>query len=234
MLVHAVFDLLAWLAAAGIGLWVRRRRWLAQASPLSLRRNPGYVIALSTGALAGALLFGSLNLDLAGQSLLGHSIGGAILGGIVAIEIFKRATGIRGSTGLIFVAPLALGIAVGRWGCFFAGVPDYTYGIPTGLPWGVDFGDGIPRHPVQLYESFAMLAFLIVFLAQVAARSAFFLRHGFYLFVACYGAQRFVWEFLKPYPAVAGPFNLFHLLCIALVAYSALMLRQTHELRPAG
>jgi len=29
---------------------------------------------------------------------------------------------------------------------FFAGLPDYTYGTATKLPWGVDFGDGIPRH----------------------------------------------------------------------------------------
>lgn len=51
-------------------------------------------------------------------------------------------------------------MAVGRLGCFFAGLPDYTYGVPTDLPWGVNFGDGVPRHPVQLYESAAMLLFL--------------------------------------------------------------------------
>jgi phosphatidylglycerol---prolipoprotein diacylglyceryl transferase len=29
---------------------------------------------------------------------------------------------------------------------------DKTDGIATNLPWGVDFGDGISRHPTQLYE----------------------------------------------------------------------------------
>ena len=51
--------------------------------------------------------------------------------------------------------PLCLGIIVGRWGCLFAGLADQTFGVPTGLPWGVDLGDGVPRHPVQIYESLA-------------------------------------------------------------------------------
>ena len=38
-----------------------------------------------------------------------------------------------------------------------------TYGTPTTLPWGVDFGDGVPRHPVQLYEAATMAIFLAVF-----------------------------------------------------------------------
>ena len=32
-----------------------------------------------------------------------------------------------------------------------------------------------------------------------------------------YAAQRYLWEFLKPYPAVLGPLNLFHLLMMGLV-----------------
>jgi phosphatidylglycerol:prolipoprotein diacylglycerol transferase len=136
---------------------------------------------------------------------------------------------VQGSTGGQFVAALAIGIAVGRWGCFFAGLPDYTYGIPTSLPWGVDFGDGISRHPVQLYESFAMLGFLAVYLSAIAHSNALFLRQGFYLFVGYYAAQRFAWEFLKPYPTIIGPFNLFHILCVLMFAYAAVMLGKTHE-----
>jgi phosphatidylglycerol---prolipoprotein diacylglyceryl transferase len=197
-------------------------------------RDPGYFVALGLGAIAGALLFGSSNMTLAGMWQIGHSIAGAIAGGVVAVEIFKWWNGIRGSTGGQFVAPLAIGIAVGRWGCFFAGLPDYTYGTPTDLPWGVDFGDGIARHPVQLYESAAMVAFLVVYLIAIARGSPLFLRQGFYLFVGWYALQRFVWEFLKPYPTVIGPFNLFHCVCIAMFCYSVVMLsRQDHELRAA-
>jgi phosphatidylglycerol---prolipoprotein diacylglyceryl transferase len=235
MLIHTVFDLLAWLSAGLMGWWVSRRGWLTNAGPKrTLVGNPGYFIALALGALAGAILFGSLNMGLAGLWPLGHSIAGAIAGGIVAVEIYKLTQGIRGSTGLPFVAPLAIGIVVGRFGCFFAGLPDYTYGTPTSLPWGVNFGDGIPRHPVQLYESAAMALFLIVFLRGIAKGSPLFLRQGFYLFVSWYALQRFAWEFLKPYPHLVGPLNLFHLICIALFAYSLFMMRWNHELRTAG
>ncbi|HEY4943146.1 MAG TPA: prolipoprotein diacylglyceryl transferase family protein [Rhizomicrobium sp.] len=230
MLVHALFDIAAWLSAWLIGRFVLRRYFAGARTPL---RDPGYFIALGLGAIAGALIFGSLNMNLAGIWQIGHSIAGAVAGGIVGVELYKRFAGIRGSTGGQFVAPLALGIAVGRFGCFFAGLPDYTYGTPTSLPWGVDFGDGTLRHPVQLYESAAMALFLAVYLQALRTNSPFVRAQGFYLFVGWYAVQRFVWEFLKPYPAVLGPFNVFHLICIALFVYSVFMMRQNHELRAA-
>lgn len=235
MLIHTVFDVLAWASAALIGWLLGRTGWLEGATAKrSFRDDPWYFCVLGVGALTGAILFGSLNMGLAGLWPLGHSIAGAIAGGIVAVELYKLTRGIRGSTGLPFVAPLALGIAVGRFGCFFAGLPDYTYGTPTRLPWGVDFGDGTLRHPVQLYESAAMFAFLAIFLWAIRTRSKLFLRHGFYLFVGWYAAQRFAWEFLKPYPTVIGPLNVFHLVCLVLFAYSLVMIGRTHELRAAG
>jgi phosphatidylglycerol---prolipoprotein diacylglyceryl transferase len=232
MIVHTVFDIAAWISAWAMSAFVARRHYLDTA-PRTPGRDPGYFIAMGLGAIAGALLFGSANMTLAGIWQIGHSIAGAVAGGIVGVEVFKWRAGIRGSTGSQFVAPLAVGIAVGRWGCFFAGLPDYTYGTPTALPWGVDFGDGIPRHPVQLYESAAMTVFLVVYLYAIARGSPLFLRQGFYLFVGCYALQRFVWEFFKPYPTMIGPLNLFHCVCIALLAYSLVMMRQQHELRAA-
>jgi phosphatidylglycerol---prolipoprotein diacylglyceryl transferase len=227
--VHLVFDVAAWLSAWAIGGFVARRFFDATSTRTPLR-DPGYFSALALGAIAGALLLGSLNMRLAGFWQIGHSIAGAVAGGIVGVELFKRAKGIRGSTGGQFVAPLALGIAVGRLGCFFAGLPDYTYGTPTELAWGVDFGDGVPRHPVQLYESAAMLLFLALYLRGLVADSHLVRRQGFYLFVGWYAIQRFAWEFLKPYASVIGPFNVFHLICIALIGYSVFMMRQSDEL----
>ncbi|HEV2561685.1 MAG TPA: prolipoprotein diacylglyceryl transferase family protein [Rhizomicrobium sp.] len=234
MQVHAIFDLLAWASAFLLARFIAQRGWLKNAAAQrNFRSDPWYFASLSLGALGGAILFGSLNMTFAGMWTLGHSIAGAIAGGIVTVELYKLARGIRGSTGLVFVAPLALGIAVGRLGCFFAGLPDYTYGVPTHLPWGVDFGDGILRHPVQLYESAAMLGFLVVYLRGIAKGSALFLRQGFYLFTGFYALQRFAWEFLKPYPDVLGPFNIFHLICMVLFGYSIFMMRWNHELRAA-
>jgi prolipoprotein diacylglyceryltransferase len=232
MFIHVIFDIAAWISAFLIGRVVSRR-YLGSDQVRTPARDPGYFIALGIGAIAGALLFGSLNMNLAGIWQIGHSIAGAVAGGIVAVEIFKFANNIRVSTGGQFVAPLALGIAVGRLGCFFAGLPDYTYGTPTHLPWGVDFGDGIHRHPVQLYESLAMLLFLAFYLRGLNNGSDFIRRQGFYLFVGWYGLERFIWEFLKPYPHIAGPFNVFHVICIGLIAYSAFMMRRNYE-RPAA
>jgi prolipoprotein diacylglyceryltransferase len=231
MQVHLIFDLAAWASGALIGGWVRRR-YLAGGTPsgFKLSQQPGYIIAVALCAGVGALIAGGGNMALAGMLPMGHSVAGAIAGGIIGAEGYKLACGIKGSTGLVFVAPLAAGIAIGRWGCFFAGLADYTYGTPTGLPWGVDFGDGIPRHPVQLYESFAMLGFLGWFLLILernrrSESPSLALRGSFYFLVGFYAVQRFVWEFLKPYPKVLGPFDMFHFLMLALFAYSLWMLR---------
>ena len=96
--------------------------------------------------------------------------------------------------------------------------------MPTALPWGHDFGDGILRHPVQLYESFSLAGFLIAALVLIGRHNRFFMRHGFYLLVFFYAAQRFAWEFLKPYGSVLGPFNLFHFICCGLMVYSLIMM----------
>ncbi len=205
-------------------------RWrLKEAAGRIDQAGAGYVIALLLGAAVGGYGLGSFNLWLGGSTQVSRSIVGALAGAIAAIEIFKWTRGIQGSTGLIFVPALATTVIVGRWGCYFAGLSDETYGTATSLAWGVDFGDGVTRHPVQIYESFSMLLFLLAALWLLAKRNPWFLRNGFYALVLFYAAQRFGWEFLKPYAAVVGPFNLFHLVCAALCAYAAAMMGRAHE-----
>jgi len=96
----------------------------------------------------------------------GKTIAGALIGGLIAVELMKRYIGLHQSTGDLYVVPLALGIAIGRIGCFLTGLSDNTYGTPTNLPWAVNFGDGIPRHPTQLYEIAFLLA-LVPFLYKI-------------------------------------------------------------------
>jgi phosphatidylglycerol---prolipoprotein diacylglyceryl transferase len=226
MLIHTVFDLLAALSSLTVTLLVYRWR-LGEAGQKIESAGLGYALALVAGAAIGGYGAGTLNLWLSGAPGIGRSIAGALAGAIVAIEAFKRARHIKGSTGLIFVPAFAASVTVGRWGCFLAGLQDETYGTPTALPWAHDFGDGVPRHPVQLYESFTMGAFLLAALVLIGRRDPFFMRNGFYVLVLVYGAQRFAWEFLKPYGTVAGPFNLFHLICAGLVIYSVSMMWRT-------
>ena len=216
---HHVFDLAAWLAAIAGGRWVYARRRGA-VERLARQTAPGYFLSLALGAAAGAWVLGSLNTLRAAAPTLSHSIAGALVGGIAAVEIWKWAKGVRGSTGGPFVIPLALGIVVGRWGCLFAGLADETYGSPTSLPWAVDLGDGIGRHPVQIYESLAMLVFLIVYWRALENGRRWAVSNGFHAFVLAYAVQRFVWEFMKPYPILFGGLNLFHLLMGGLATYA--------------
>jgi hypothetical protein len=218
---HYAGDLAAWIAAALAARW-QHKRWPEQAAALSKVVGPSYFIALALGALAGAWLMGSANSLRSLVAAPSHSIAGALAGGIVAVELWKRVHGVRGSTGGALVLPICVGIAVGRLGCFFAGLPDYTYGIATGLPWAVDLGDGVGRHPVQLYESLAMAGFAAAYVRARIAGADWACRHAFHAMIIFYACQRFVWEFFKPYPAVLGPLNLFHLLMLGLIAYGLL------------
>src|SRR5438270_948220 len=204
---HTLFDVAAWLAAAGAAYWLSRQRLLFPAQSFQLP----YIAALVFGAGLGAYLFGSANLWLSGQSGIARSVEGALAGGIVAIELYKWSAGVIVRTGARFALPLALGIAIGRLGCYFAGLDDFTYGTPAAWPWGHDFGDGILRHPVQLYESLAMAAFAILYVVAVVRRNDAVIANGFYLALGFYGLQRFIWEFFKPYGAILGPLTLFHL-----------------------
>ncbi len=229
MTVHLAFDLLA--AALGMLATLAVYRWRlgGRAEAVLARAGAGYALALAAGAALGGYGAGTLNLALSGVPGIGRSVLGALAGAILAVELYKRARGIRRSTGTIFVAGFATSIAVGRIGCFLAGLEDRTHGVATALPWGHDFGDGIPRHPVQIYESLAMAAFLAVALAGFARRAPAFMEHGFYLCVGFYAAQRFLWEFLKPYATIAGPLNLFHVIALSLMLYAAVMIARSRH-----
>lgn len=86
---------------------------------------------------------------------------------------------------------------IGRLGCFSAGLAEETYGLPSALPWALNLGDGIPRHPVTLYEIlFLLLSWVLIarlqkkyILADGAAFKIFML--GYFLF-------RFCLDFIKP------------------------------------
>jgi len=232
-LVHAAFDALAWIAAGAAALWLKRSGRVLFPVPQQLRLR--YLAALVFGAGVGAVAFGSANMWLSGISGVARSIEGAVAGGVVAIELYKRMAGITLRTGARFALPFAVGVAVGRIGCFLSGLDDFTYGTPTALPFGHDFGDGVMRHPVQLYESAAMAGFAAVYAWRVLNRDRFWIEQGFYLAVGWYGLQRFVWEFLKPYGTLIGPFTLFHFLSAAVFFYAVAMIASapkqdmTHE-----
>jgi phosphatidylglycerol:prolipoprotein diacylglycerol transferase len=164
---HLVFETLAYTGAFRLYLYERRRR-----GDVLDDTNRWWVIAAAAiGAVAGSRMLYWLEdprLTLQQRNNLafltgGKTIVGALIGGLFAVEWAKRRLGIASRTGDLFAIPLCAGIAIGRIGCFLTGIEDHTAGAVTTLPWRVNFGDGVFRHPSQLYESaFALL--LLIFL----------------------------------------------------------------------
>lgn len=223
MAVHLLFDLLSYLVA-GMLSW----RYFKDPNPVITEEDMRwyYYTALIVGFVLGSVSLSMLNnyLSLEGQVILGKSILGALFGGILFSEVFTYFAGIKGSTGAYFVPSLAIGIAIGRVGCFLAGLEDYTYGVETTLPWGVDFGDGIARHPVQLYESLASFGFFWFAVWRYRIDRRGFEHSIFYQFILWYALQRFAWEQLKPYENIALGINLFGWVCLALIGYAIVYL----------
>jgi len=164
--------------------------------------------------------------------LQGQSIVGGLLGGLIGVEIAKRCVDVRESTGDRFVTPILVGLIIGRVGCLLAGLADDTYGNATTLPWGLDFGDGVRRHPTQIYD---MLFALVTLLALRGFRTTLMTEPGlaFKLMLASYLAWRLLVDALKPvpYPYIGGLSGI-QLVCLAaLVVYLPITLHQLLRLR---
>jgi phosphatidylglycerol---prolipoprotein diacylglyceryl transferase len=164
--------------------------------------------------------------------LQGQSIVGGLLGGLIGVEIAKRCVGLRESTGDRFVAPILIGLIIGRVGCLIAGLHDDTYGVATTLPWGVDLGDGIARHPTAIYDMLfaaGMLLALRVWGAPLEREPGL----KFKLMLAAYLAWRLAIDSLKPVPHefVGGLSGIQLVAAAALVVYLPLLARQLARLR---
>jgi phosphatidylglycerol:prolipoprotein diacylglycerol transferase len=104
-----------------------------------------------------------------------------------------------------FAAPIALGQAIGRLGCFAAGC---CWGTPTSAWCGVQFtpaahsNTGVPidvhLHPVQLYESAASLLIMGLLLLIWSRRRQ--VGQVILSYMILYGAARFVIEFWRDDP----------------------------------
>jgi prolipoprotein diacylglyceryltransferase len=216
---HPVFETLAYAA----GYAVFRRLRASQGDIVAEPQRWTVLAAAAVGALMGSRLLGLAEqwptVEAAWQqgrllALLispgGKTIVGGLLGGWLGVEIVKRISGIRRRTGDLFALPLCVGIAVGRIGCLVGGLADDTYGKATSLPWAVDLGDGIGRHPVQIYE----ILFLIVLGMVLSRRTELPEGARFRIFLGSYLAWRVFIDFFKPQPLIHG-LNLIQWSCLA-------------------
>jgi prolipoprotein diacylglyceryltransferase len=231
---HLFFEILGYLIAFGAYFYLRRHF----GDPVSNPFRWTVVAYAVAGAAFGAKLLYWLedpkltlqHLHDPGFLLGGKTIVGALIGGLVAVEVIKKQIGQRQSTGDLFAIPLALGILIGRIGCFLTGLSDNTFGIATSLPWGIDFGDGVHRHPTQIYEIlFLFLLIPVLFFVMIrintadrlSQRSRFQSGDAFKLFMLGYLSFRFLCDAIKPYPHIALGLGSIQWACLVVLLYYA-------------
>jgi len=234
--VHTAFE---WLAIfVGARLYLRSGK--TSLRELGATRNYGVILGCIVGAAIGNKAVHWIHhadhwhllRDAPWLILQGQSIVGGLLGGLIGVEIAKKRVGVTESTGDRFVVPILVGLIIGRIGCFIVGLQDDTFGNPTSVPWAVDFGDGIPRHPTQLYD----IGFALVALALLRRYRPVLARESglqFKLTLAGYLLWRLVIDGIKPVPyAWPGGLGGIQLVClVALLVYLPLTLRHLARLR---
>ncbi len=224
---HPVFELLAYALGFQLFLWLRRRRGDVV--------DAGQRLRVAAAAILGAAVGSKLLHHLSHPSLVethwreplywlgGKTIVGGLLGGLLAVEWMKRVLGIRTRTGDMFVWPLCLGTMIGRIGCTLTGVHDDTHGLPTTLPWGIDAGDGIARHPAPIYE-IAFLAVYALWLRRVE-RTGPADGRLFQHYMLGYLVFRFSGDFLKPGEAILGATMIQWAALLGAIYYARLLRR---------
>ncbi|MCE9625419.1 MAG: prolipoprotein diacylglyceryl transferase [Deltaproteobacteria bacterium] len=226
---HTLFEGAAYFIAYRYFLYLRPK----QADPISTEHR----LWILVGAAIGALFFSRALAWLENPAQFSQShwrtllllsnktIVGGLLGGLLGVEIVKKFLGVKVSSGDLMTYPLILGMMIGRVGCFFAGLQDATFGCPTELPWGIDSGDGILRHPTNLYE-ILFLGGLWLCLRRIEKHRSLADGARFKIFMIAYLAFRFLIEFLKPFPVLGFGLSAIQVACLlGLFYYSREILR---------
>jgi prolipoprotein diacylglyceryltransferase len=174
-------------------------------------RVPFALAALASGTpTSGVTGLWALDVWLAD----GKTITTGLMGAYLGVELAKWLVGVRIKTGDTYALPLALALAVGRWGCFCYGC---CHGTPTNLPWGVPFlvdGESVVCHPTQVYESLFHFGMALV-LADLIRRGAL-VNHRLQLYLIAYAGFRFLTEFIRPEPRGLLGLTFFQLAALVL------------------
>jgi len=209
---------LAMAVAFGLGIWVAMKRAdrFGVGSKYAVDLSVMILIFSLVGARATYVVthwseFADHPLDAISPVQSSGQIGIAglvLLGGVIAGFLTAWIYGRRHQVAFltttdVFVPSLALGIAIGRLGCFFNGC---CFGYPSDLPWACVFppdslaGDvfpGLHVHPTQLYESAYMLLVFGGLLLADRRRKPLGMLTG--IFLLLYGIGRFFVEMIRWY-----------------------------------
>lgn len=221
-LTYAVFMLLAF--AIFLTVWRRMPK------PAALAALPGWKrLLLTLAGFIGGSVGAKLPFAWAEPSdwlADGKTITVGLIGAYLGVELAKLALRVKVKTGDTYALPLALALAVGRWGCYFNGC---CGGVPTRWPWGVDFGDGIRRHPTQIYESLFHLSMAAILL-EIMRRDWFRLQR-LKLYLIAYGCFRFATEFIRPEPALWLGLTYYQGVALVLIVMLAIQWPFDHRLQ---
>jgi prolipoprotein diacylglyceryl transferase len=206
---HPFFVGLGVLAAAVVVLLEARRRGML---------GEGMLVAVTGALVGGAIgmraagfvrhLDPAANPSLSDAWLYGaKSILGGLTGAYLGVLIAKRLVGYQVRTGDVFAPAVALGMAIGRIGCFLAEPP----GRPSAVPWAIHAPETVPQcpgcasgaamHPSFLYEiAFHLAAFVALWaLRDRVSRPGSLLTY----YLAAYAVFRFGVEFVRANEVVA-------------------------------
>ncbi len=143
---------------------------------------------------------------------------GGLMGGTLGVTFVINKNNLSWITFADIVAPLLiLGYAIGRIGCLLVGD---DYGLPTHLPWGIEFPNGLPPstysifqtyypwvnldnfepgvlsvHPTPIYET--IIGGLIFYYLYQKRTSVAIVGSLFFTYLILAGTERFIVEFLR-------------------------------------
>lgn len=204
---------LMYLLAFGAFWWLGTRRIKAGLAPVTREQLDdllfGGIVGVILGGRLGYVLFYKPGyyldhpLEIFALWQGGMSFHGGFLGVLAAMAFVAWRQRVHWWDLMDFIAPLVpIGLATGRLGNFINGE---LWGRVTDVSWGMVFrGAGpLPRHPSQLYqmalEGIALFALLWWFSSRPRPRMQVSA-----LFLAGYGAFRFIGEFAREPDAFLG------------------------------
>jgi len=187
------------------------------------------IVWAAIGGIGGAKLyylienFDRVLIDPKGMIFSGAGLVflGGLIGGTMGVSYVFRRNNMEWFQSADIVAPLlALGYSLGRIGCLLVGD---DYGLPTDLPWGISFPNGLPPttysvfqsyypwvdlsgfqpgilkvHPTQIYESvIGFLIFLYLYKIRLTNKVSGSLFFKYLMFA---GIERFFIEFIRMNP----------------------------------
>jgi phosphatidylglycerol:prolipoprotein diacylglycerol transferase len=203
-----------YLIGMPLGYWLLARRCNQPGSKWQASHVSDLIIygafGMILGARIGYVLFYRFS-DFLGDPLLlirmwegGMSFHGGVIGSMIVLWFYGRNQGRSLFEILDFVVPIVpIGLGAGRLANF---IGQDLWGRVTDVPWGMVFpraGDGLARHPSQLYQAAleGLVLFIILWWFSSRPRPQCAVSG---LFALCYGIFRVVAEFFRAPDAHIG------------------------------